>query len=983
MRPHPAKSFRPAVWIAAIAMGFSALANDSEPSPADRISDRDREYWFFQPLGQPAVPAVNDHSGWAKNEIDRFILAKLEEKQIAPAPEADARSLIRRAHFDLVGLPPTFEQITAFEKAHAADPDGAVSALIDELLESPQYGERWGRIWLDLVRYGESDGYKADAYRPHMWRYRDWVIRALNADMPYDQFVRWQLAGDEIAPENPDAITATGYLRLWPYEHNQRDAPNQWNIILEDITDITGPLLMGLSVGCAKCHDHKFDPILQDDYFRMQAFFTGVYPEDTVAATPEEKAAHAEKLAQWEAATAEIRAEMASLLEPIRKGSIAGAVKMFSPELQALYHKPEAEKTALDRQITMLIQRQADQAADTAPTKLKDDAKTRYNELEAKLKEFDKLKPAPLPAVYAIRDILPEIPPARIFDAPDRQFPPGFLTILDAKPASLPAAGQRPADSSGARRTFAAWVTRPDNQLSTRVMANRLWHYHFGVGIVESSNDFGKQGQLPTHPELLDWLARQLPEKGWSLKAMHRLIMNSATWRQSALVEASPEAYAADPGNSLLWRQRIRRLEAEQVRDAALHAGAELDPAMFGEGIAGESTKRRAVYQRLMRNTRTLFLNTFDGPDGFGSCARRDVTTTAPQALVMLNNAFVNERAASIAKQALQAGDTASAIDRAFELVLGRQPAAEEISQAESFLATQAAEAAKPITGDSGGLPEPKVKTTAFKDFPENPLSGKLAVNIQPDSLHERVEIRDLPRREGDTFTVQAVLNLDSLYPDASVRTIAGRWSGNSSDLDATGQGWSLGITSEKSRYQPNNLIVQIVAEDIAGNPRYEVIASDLRIPTGKPHYVAAVIEAGISKEGGTVTFYAKDLSDPEARVQTTIVPHPFAGKLTHPERGLFLGGRDQQSSLFDGAIARFLLTDRALKADELLIGEKPAGDHLVSAVFTEPELPKPFVRTLPAAAAKAGGASADPRIASFIDLSLALLNSNEFLYID
>ncbi|MCB1231960.1 MAG: DUF1549 domain-containing protein [Verrucomicrobiae bacterium] len=981
-----ASTFRKPAFTAALMATLSlgqAFAADTESDLQSRISDRERDYWFFQPLHDSQAPQVKDSSGWVKNEIDRFVLAKLEAKNISPAPEADARSLIRRAYFDLTGLPPTFEQIEAFEKAYAADKDKAVATLIDELLESPQYGERWGRIWLDLVRYGDSDGYKADGYRPHMWRYRDWVIRALNQDMPYDQFVRWQLAGDEIAPENPDAVTATGYLRLWPYEWNQRDAPNQWNIILEDITDITGPLLMGLSMGCAKCHDHKFDPILQDDYFRMQAFFTGVFPDDTVAATPEQKAAYDAQMKKWETATADIRKEMEEMIAAGKKSSAAGLVKMFSPELQKIYNKPEAEKTAYEKQLSMLIRRQADDAADKAASKLKDDAKKRYNELEAKLKTFDEMKPKSLPEVYAIRDVQPDIPPAKILDEPERTFRPGFLTVLKPEPVSLPAKGGPSKDSSGARTAFANWVTRPDNQLSTRVMANRLWHYHFGAGIVESSNDFGKQGQLPTHPELLDWLAQQLPAKGWSLKAMHRLIMNSATWRQAAVVEVSPEALAGDPANHLLWHQRIRRLEAEQIRDAALSVGAELDPKMYGEGVTGESTKRRAIYQRMMRNPRTLFLNTFDGPDGFSSCARRDVTTTAPQALAMLNNGFVNDRAATVAKEALEAGDTSEAIDRAFELVLGRQPDAEELSQAEAFLDAQASEAAKPLSAESGGMPEPKVKTTAFKDFPKNAYSADQAVNVQPDSLYERVEVRGLPRHEGNTFTVQAVISLDSLYADASVRTIAGRWSGNSSDLDVSGYGWSFGITSEKSRYQPKNLIFQIVGEDIAGNPRYEVIASDLRIPTQTPYYIAAVVETGSTKEGGIITFYAKDLSDPKAKVQTAIVPHPFAGTISRPERRLFFGGRDQRSSMFDGAIARFVLTDRALSEQELLIGKNPTGDALVAGVFPEPKLEKPFARTVPVAMQKELGQPTDPRFASFVDLSLALLNSNEFLYID
>lgn len=952
-----------------------------EKDAADRISARDREYWFFQPLSNPAVPEVADRA-WPKNEIDRFILAKLESKGIAPSPMAEARALVRRAYFDLTGLPPSYEQIEAFVRAHAADPDAAFEALLDDLLKSPQYGERWGRIWLDLVRYGESNGYKADEYRPHMWRYRDWVIRALNDDMPYDQFLRWQLAGDELAPGDPDAITATGYLRLWPYESNQRNAPSQWNIILEDITDITGHAMLGLSLGCAKCHDHKFDPLLQDDYFRLQAFFASIYPHDTAAATAAQKAAHAAQLAKWEAATAPIRAEIDRLLEPHRKNAVAGAVKFFSPELQAVYHKPESESSPWDRQIRMLIQRQADLVVEKADSKLKDEAKKRYDELQAQLKTFEHLKPAPLPEVYSVTDLGTEPPVARIFDAPERRFPPGFLTILDPAPAALPAPGARPAHSSGARIALADWMTRPDNAQTTRVLVNRLWQHHFGTGIVANANDFGRQGSPPTHPELLDWLARRLVAEGWSLKRMHQLIMGSAAWRQSAVVEASDRATKEDPENNLLWRQRIRRLEAEQIRDAALASGREIDLTMGGEGVGGEATARRSVYQKLMKNPRTLFLNTFDGPDGFNSCSRRDVTTTAPQALVMLNNAFLSRRAERVAGLAAAEPSEDAGIDRAFALVLGRQPSGEESSQARDFLAAIRRDLGASPPAKTPAKAEPKIQTTPFKPFPANPYSPGQAVNIQPDSLYEKLEVVKMPRHEGDTFTVEAVVNLDSYFPDAAVRTIAARWN-DSGDLSADSYGWSFGITSEKSRFQPGNLIVQLTGQDTAGNPRYEAIASDLRIATQKPYYVAATIAAGANKDGGTVTFYAKDLSDPSARVQTVVVPHAFAGPISRPERKLHLGGRDAANHQFDGAVARFRLTDRALSPDQLIVGRAPAADPIVEGLFADATLSDRFVRAEPVAKGGAPSRKSDPRLAAFVDLSLALLNSNEFLYVD
>lgn len=964
------------------ALSVSVLAEtpDAPKSPEERIDAEDRAYWFFQPLGKPSVPVVKDEKKWVNNDIDRFILAKLEAKGIAPAAESQSRALIRRAYFDLTGLPPTFEQIEAFSKAHAADPDAAFEALVDELLKSPQYGERWGRIWLDLVRYGESNGYKADEYRPHMWRYRDWVIRALNADMPYDQFVRWQLAGDELAPENPEAITATGYLRLWPYESNQRNAPSQWNIILEDITDITGHAMMGLSLGCAKCHDHKFDPLLQDDYFRMQAFFASIYPNDTVAATPEQHSAYQAQQAKWEEATAAIRVEIDALLAKPRSNAVAGAVKVFPPELQAVYHKPEAERTPWDRQIVMLMRRQADLAAEKVDTKLKDDAKKRYTELQAQLKTFDPLKPAPLPAIYAVTDLSTDKPVTRIFDAPERTFHPGFLTILDPKPAQLPDPESRPAHSSGARVALADWMTQPDNRLTTRVIANRLWQHHFGVGLVENANDFGKQGTPPTHPELLDWLARRFVAEGWSLKKMHKLIMGSATWRQSAIAGASPAADDYDPENSLLWRQRIRRLEAEQVRDAVLASGREIDLKMGGEGVDGESSTRRAVYQKLMKNPRTLFLNTFDGPDGFNSCAKRDVTTIAPQALVMLNNEFMTKRAERIASLAAAEKSEDDSIGRAFTLALGRQPSDEENSQARDFLSAIQKEInqGKPASAPAA----PKVQTTAFKGFPPNPYSGEHAVNIQPNSLFEKVEIVKAPRPEGDNFTVEAVLSLDSYFPDASVRTIASRWN-DSGDLSEDNYGWSFGVTSEKSKFKPGNLVVQLTGQDTAGNPRYEAIPSGLFIEKQTPYYVAAVIEAGLSKDGGTVTFYLKNLAKPDANLEKVVAPHAFASRISRPERKLFLGGRDSANHQFDGAIARFRITDRALKSEELISGTKPAADPIIEGVFSDQTLSDRFARTDPAKGASPAAKKTDPRLASLVDLSLALLNSNEFLYID
>lgn len=966
------------------ALGPGELLADKQ-ARLKRIDNKERAYWFFQPLSKPVPPEVKN-STWVKNEIDRFVLAKLEAQDIAPAPEADAHTLIRRAFFDLTGLPPTQAEIADFEKAYTAHPDAAWEKLVDQLLQSPHYGERWGRHWLDLVRYGESNGYKADEYRPHMWRYRDWVISAFNADMPYDQFTRLQLAGDELAPNDPDAITATGYLRLWPYESNQRDVAKQWNGITDEITDITSSVFMGLSMGCAKCHDHKFDPILHDDYYRMKSFFAAIYPDDSiVAATPEEKLQYASQLEKWQAATASIRQQMDKILEQPLAAAKSAQVKMFHPDIQKVYLKADQDCTPWELQQKLFVQRQVDVSQKGISNKLKGEDKKRYGELVKELAAFDSIKPQPLTPVYAIRDTAATAPTVFIADSDNKEpMTPGYLTILDPDDAKIIPPRQPAAHpSTGRRAAFSEWLTRPDNQLSTRVIVNRLWYYHFGQGIVSSTNEFGKQGLPPTHPELLDWMAGHFTSSGWSLKKMHKLILTSATWRQASLVEPSVAAAKNDPGNHLLWRQNIRRLEAESIHDAMLASSRELDPAMGGEGVL-DTKLRRSVYQKLMRNPRTLFLNTFDGPDGFNSCSSRDITTTAPQALMMLNNHFPIQRAQSIANLLAKTSQKSpqQVVDQAFAAILKRQPSSEEASHSLEFLQQQAALAktSPPVAADKTEI-TPKIKSTAFKPFvAEMSGTAKQAVNIQPDSLYQKIEVQNPKRQEGDTFTVEAILNLDSLYADAAVRTIASRWNGDSSGSEDS-FGWSFGITSTKSAYQPNNLIMQFTAEDIAGNPLYQVVASDLRIPTQTPYYVAAVVRTG--KTGGNVTFYAQDLSKKNSPLQTVVKTHDLVAGISNPDRALVLGGRDQVlSSMFDGSIARFTLADHIVKTEDLLImGGKPK-TPLVDLTFNSSTLPPGLARLMPSGP-KAPGATIDPFYQSVVDLCHSLFNSNEFLYID
>ena len=493
-------------------------ATDDGPAAAQlkpRLSDEDCKFWSFQPVRRPEVPAAGDTTT-VKNAIDRFIVSRLSVEGLTPSPEADRRTLIRRATFDLTGLPPTPEEVAAFVSDEAPL---AYERLIERLLASPRYGERWARHWLDLVRYAESDGYRADAYRPETWRYRDYVIRAFNDDTPYDRFVTEQLAGDEFAPGDPTMMVATSFLRLGTYEHNQRDVLEQRRTILNDITDVTGDVFLGLGVGCARCHDHKFDPILQADYYRLQAFFTPLLPRDDLPlSTAEQWRAHQEKQVLWEAKTAEIRADIGEIGRSAQEAAARGAIAKFPSDIQEILAKPEPLRTPFEEQIYQLAYRQV--LDEQEKPKLKEEDKARVKSLQKQLAAFDLLKPEPLPRAFTVTDVGPFAPPTRIpGDRTERIIEPGFLSLLDPSPAKVSRGPMAP-NSTGRRSALARWLTRRDNPLTTRVLVNRLWQYHFGRGLVATPSDFGRIGERPSHPELLDWLASEFVGRDWSLKSI-------------------------------------------------------------------------------------------------------------------------------------------------------------------------------------------------------------------------------------------------------------------------------------------------------------------------------------------------------------------------------------------------------------------------------------------------------------------------------
>jgi Protein of unknown function (DUF1549)/Protein of unknown function (DUF1553)/Planctomycete cytochrome C len=679
--------------------------------PRSKLTDADRAFWSLRPVRKPSVPDLpisesDDWADWERNPIDRFVLQGLRKNGLTPAPEADKTTLIRRATFDLTGLPPTLEEVDAFNADDAPD---AYERLIDRLLASPRYGQRWARHWLDLVRYAESDGYRQDAIRPNAWRYRDYVVRSFNTDKPYDRFLTEQLAGDELDPDDPELKIATGFLRMGTYEYNQRNVPGQWADILNEITDVTGEVFLGLSIGCARCHDHKFDPILQKDYYRLQAFFTPLLPRDDLTlARSRQWAEYQSRRAAWEKAAADILRQIDELERPYRDKGTASAFAKFPDDIQAILGKPAQARSPLERQIGALAYRQISYEHEQVPALLKGTVKARWQELHKALNRFDAIRPVAPAAVMTVTDVGPVSPPTWIAgDRKPEPIEPGFPSVLDPSPARIepsPAAPQ----STGRRLALARWLSRPDNSLSTRVIVNRVWQYHFGRGLVGTASDFGRLGEAPTHPELLDWLATEFVARGWHFKPLHRLILTSAAYRQSSQRSQREIATAGrvDPDNRLLWKRTVQRLDAEELRDAMLAASGELEPAMGGP--SGPTTKpRRTIDTRVIRNTRDALLDAFDAPDGTFPTARRNTTTTATQALLLINGDWTLARAQALAAR-IERLEPASTDDRgrislAYRLTCGRQAEPDELEQAAAFLNRQTELARPPVLRSNFG----------------------------------------------------------------------------------------------------------------------------------------------------------------------------------------------------------------------------------------------------------------------------------------
>lgn len=634
---------------------FSALPlSAAEDRAGTPYTAEERSHWSLQPRSRPTPPRFRDEADrtWAGTPLDAFVLGKLRERDLSPAPEADRRTLIRRLSFDLTGLPPSPQEIEDFVGDSSPH---AYARLIERLLASPHYGERWGMHWLDTVRYAESEGFEYDRPQPNAWRYRDYVIQSFQNDKPYDQFIREQLAGDECESPTIEQMTAVGFLRVGPVRRNAGNAAVAFSRqeVLTEITDTLGVTLLGMTFGCARCHDHMFDAIRQKDYYSLQAFLAGTHEWDFPLAKPEEQA-------DWQQRTEKLSAEIRQLEASLESAAV--------------------------------------------------DART---QLQEQLKKAEANLPPPLPMVFTVRNDPGKRSPIHVLqrgreDLPGDAVGPRFPGVL--LPDGTP---EYAADIPRPRSRLAEWLVEPNHPLTARVMVNRIWLQHFGHGIVNTPNDFGVNGELPSHPELLDFLANEFVAGGWSVKSLHRLILNSNTYRQASVSPVESEAFPQDPQNRLLWKFPRRRLQAEEIRDAMLAVSNRLNvkqggpsavvpvdpdlvdllykPSQWTVTSDRNEHDRRSIYLMTKRNLRLPFLEVFDQPSAQTSCPKRESSTHAPQALELLNGRLSNELSRDLANRIeREAGSNRRRlVELAYLLLTGRLPTDAETRLADEFLNSQ------------------------------------------------------------------------------------------------------------------------------------------------------------------------------------------------------------------------------------------------------------------------------------------------------
>ena len=708
------------IAVALCAASLTFRAENLQAADGTQFTAKQRSHWAYVPVARPKVPVVRE-AARVRTPIDAFVLRQLEEKGLSLSAPAARRELIRRLKFDLLGLPPTADEIAEFLSDDSPD---AYERLVERFLASPQYGETWGRHWLDLVRFAETAGFNADPARPLAYKYRDYVIRSFNRDTPYRQFIEEQIAGDELHPENVDAWVATGYLRMWPDESNASNVLLARQDALNDLTANVGSVFLASSLGCAQCHDHKFDALLQDDFYELQAFFVGATWTDEVAVgTSKQLETYQQKLDDWLKKTADARNELHSI-EQTAENKAARIKRLKFPDivLDAIDTIP-ADRSAFQRQLAFWSERQIEVNEKQLLAKMSKPQQQRRDQLKQQLAKLLKEKPQPpaTAAAMACVELPAGVPRTELLaggsiEAPIGEVEPAVLSVVDAN-RKIPVDISPPrAGTSGRRAALARWLTDPGNPLTARVMVNRIWQGHFGRGLVENANDFGTRTAPPSHPDLLDWLASEFVRQDWSIKSLHRLIVNSAVYRQANLRRTESDeptvGERVDAGNTLYWHFPRKRLSAEAIRDALLAVSGERGERMYGPGIRPElppnyssrekwrvsksnaDRNRRSIYIYAKRNLPYPLLKAFDFPDMHESCARRSETTVAPQSLMLLNSELVAGYATQMAKRLLAENngqDACGVVDAAYAAAFGRMPAVDERADAVAFVEHQQA----------------------------------------------------------------------------------------------------------------------------------------------------------------------------------------------------------------------------------------------------------------------------------------------------
>ena len=668
------------------------LEGDRESGPP-QVNDETKGWWSFQKVVRPAVP-TSDYSDWINNEIDNFIVHRLERSQLAPAAKASKQQLIRRATYDLLGLPPTEEQLRRFL---ADDSPDAWENLIDGLLASPHYGEKWGRHWLDLVGYAESNSFERDDTKPFVWRYRDYVIESFNEDKPYDQFLIEQLAGDEMDQVTVNTMAATGFYRLGAWDDEPADPLLAKYDDLSQIVTVVGQSMMGLTVDCARCHDHKIDPIPQTDYYQMVSFFENIKRygvrdhnsvlDASVAIMDERKIDEATREAHHRNLD-ETVARLAALEDPVKKN--------FEPVEHEEFKRIINRQRVIKKYVGKFISQEDF------------DEYVKLHETWRKLKENP---PQGIRKILCVKELGPEAPKSFLQirgnpHARGDEVQPRFLSVLSPPEPEISVPSHR--KSTGRRLAFAKWLADDSHPLTARVIANRVWQYHFGRGIVRTPSDFGFQGSAPTHPKLLDWLASELIANGWKLKPLHKKIMMSQSYQMST--RFSESAYKTDPENDCFWRFNPRRLTAEEIRDSILVASGQLNlskicgpsvyPPMPKEVLAGQSmpgknwhtsnadeSRRRSIYIHTKRSMGVPILETNDAATTDSPCPVRFVTTQPTQAIGLLNSEFTNRQASLFADSVRQQHRTPTEqVSAVLNKVLQREPTKQETERGVQLL---------------------------------------------------------------------------------------------------------------------------------------------------------------------------------------------------------------------------------------------------------------------------------------------------------